>query len=460
MKNKKNSNELKSSLRQKILYGLGDVGVNIIWILPSSFLTLYYTDSVGMSAAFVGTMMLLCRLFDGLSDIVMGTIIDKTRTRWGKARPWLLFMGIPLVLSVFLVFSVPQGLSEGAQKAYAFITYFIMTVVCYTAVNLSYHSMLPRFSLTSQDRSIVSVIRTIFAMIATIGVMSVTPSLIESLGGEHSQSAWKVIVLIYGVISTIAILITFIGVKERLPVDTINEEGKAVKIPLKKGIAILLKNRYFYISVFLFLTFYISNGTSGINVYYARDVFGDANLLGFMTMAGLVPMLLAMPLAPLLFKKFGKRNSMLGGIAISLVATTFILINPRNLTLFLSMSLVRSLGAVPLATALYTLAGDIVDFNQWKTGVRTEGITTSINSIGMKLGTGIGSAILGWLLAWGGYSGTFVTQPETAITAMIIIAVVVPILVNLVAFILLLFWNLEKYQPEVVKFIKEQNSKL
>ena len=162
MSKNKVKDPLTSTTLEIILYGLGDVGVNIIWALPSSFLMLYYTDSVGISAAYIGTMMLICRLFDGVSDILMGVIIDKTHTKWGKARPWLLFMGLPLIVSVFLTFHVPGSWSENAQKVYSFVTYFVMSVICYTAVNLAYHSMLPRFSLTSQDRSVTSVIRSVF----------------------------------------------------------------------------------------------------------------------------------------------------------------------------------------------------------------------------------------------------------------------------------------------------------
>lgn len=127
---------------------MGDVGVNLVWTLPSSFLMLYYTDSVGISAAYIGTIMLICRLFDGFSDVLMGVVIDKTHTRWGKARPWLMLMTLPMLLSIYFTFKVPTG-EVGMQKAYTFISYFIMSVICYTAVNLSYHSMLPRFSLTS-----------------------------------------------------------------------------------------------------------------------------------------------------------------------------------------------------------------------------------------------------------------------------------------------------------------------
>lgn len=166
---KKERNPLNSTPWEKFCYGMGDVGVNLVWTLPSSFLMLYYTDSVGISAAYIGTMMLICRLFDGFSDVLMGVIIDKTHTRWGKARPWLILMTIPMLLSIYFTFKVPAA-GVGMQKVYIFLSYFIMSVICYTAVNLSYHSMLPRFSLTSQDRASVSALRSIFALIVSVVV--------------------------------------------------------------------------------------------------------------------------------------------------------------------------------------------------------------------------------------------------------------------------------------------------
>ena len=178
---------LQTTWKERIGYSIGDVGVNLVWILPSSFLMLYYTDSAGISAAFIGTMMLICRLFDGISDILMGILIDKTHSRLGKARPWLLYMSLPLMLSILAVFYVPPFLGSDGQKVYSFITYFLMSVVCYTAVNLSYHAMLPRFSLTSQDRSIVSVVRSVFSLLATIVVSTITTMLLSLAEKAHRK---------------------------------------------------------------------------------------------------------------------------------------------------------------------------------------------------------------------------------------------------------------------------------
>lgn len=444
--------KLQTTWKERICYGIGDVGVNLVWILPSSFLMLYYTDAAAMSAGFIGTMMLICRLFDGVSDILMGILIDKTHSKLGKARPWLLFMSLPLMISVFLVFSVPSSLNDTVKNIYSFITYFLMSVVCYTAVNLSYHAMLPRFSLTSQDRSIVSVVRSVFSLIATIVVSTVTTMFLSSLGGEASQKAWTTLVIIYAVIAELAIILTCSVIKEKTDILEDHAETSS-KTSLKDAVKYLLSSRYFYISVYIFFAFYIANGTSGIMVYYARDVFGNADLMGLLSIAGMLPIMVVSPFCPALFKKFGKRNTMLAGMVISAVSSALILINPKNLVLYLALSLIKSCGSAPLMSAMYTMAGDIVDYTQWKHGVRTEGIATSVNSIGMKLGTGFGSAILGWMLAWGKYDRTLAVQPDSAITAMIFVSVVLPIIIYSTAAIVLIFWDLEKYQQEITKYL-------
>lgn len=446
----------KTTFLQKIIYGLGDVGVNLVWMLPSSFLTMYYTDSVYISAAYIGTTMLICRMFDGVSDLIMGVIIDKTKSRFGKARPWLLYMGLPLVLSIFFTFYVPSGFSTIGKNIYIFITYFIMSVICYTAVNLSYHAMLPRFSLTSQDRVSVSAVRSVFALIATMVVSILTPSLITKFGGYNSQKAWSTIVIVYGVIAEIALLVTFFGIKEKIKDDISEKDEAKPKTNTWESIKVLLSSRYFYISIFVFLTFYINNGASGVNIYYARDVFGNENLYGIMNMVSLIPILLFTPFMPKLLSKAGKRNAMCGGMIIAAVLSLGLFLFARNPMIYLILCFFRSIASCPVMSAMYTLAGDIVDYNQWKHGFRTEGIATSINSIGMKLGTGLGSAILGWSLAIGHYDGTLTTQAPEALNSMIFVATIIPMVVYAIAAILLAFWNLEKYQDEISTFVAGQ----
>lgn len=447
---------LRSTPGEKIVYAFGDVG-NISWLLTASFLTVYYTDCVGLDAAFMGTMMLVCRIFDGVSDLLIGMLVDKTHSRWGKARPWILFTMIPLNISVFLMFRVPTALEGTGLYIYTAATYFLTTVVFYTAINIAYQALLPRFSLSAQDRNVIGAIRTLVSNIVTIIVSMVIPMVLNESGGYGSQKAWTGIVAVLGVISVAAYAATFLGIKEKA--DAAETKEKTERIPLKKGLKSLLFERYFYIAVFLFLAFAVSGGATGINLYFARDVLGNDSYYGVITLLSFGPMLLGVPFVPLLFQKFGKRNTICVGLAVSVAAGCLNLLNPYSPALYFATAFVRSFAASPMTTSLLTLAGDIVDYNQWKYGIRTEGLATSANSIGSKLGTGLGAAILGWGLKVGEYDGTAAVQGPQAQGAIIMIAIGLPVAVTAAAFILMLFWNLEKYDKEVRNFLSRSLGK-
>ena len=183
-----------TSMLEKLAYAIGDGGVNFIWTFSGSFLAYYYTESVLLSAAFIGTMMLICRIFDGLSDIVMGVIIEKTHTKIGKARPWFGLSIIPLAILFNLVYRVPSGFSASGKTIYAAVTYFAMTVIVYTANNLSFHAMLSRISLDKDDRNKISSIRGIFAVVCGLATIILTNALLATHGGEASQNAWNYVV--------------------------------------------------------------------------------------------------------------------------------------------------------------------------------------------------------------------------------------------------------------------------
>ena len=200
MKTKKERPFGTTSGAERLMYAVGDLGSNFVWTFCSSFLTLYYTDSVLISAGLIGTIMLICRIFDGFSDIAAGVLIEKTQTKRGKARPWFGGTIIPLVIIQLLVFNVPGSMSMGAKLAWVIISYFLLTVVAYTINNLAYHAMLPRFSLDSADRNKVSSLRGIFSFIAGLALAILTPKLLAANGGEKVQASWTTVALIYGVL--------------------------------------------------------------------------------------------------------------------------------------------------------------------------------------------------------------------------------------------------------------------
>jgi len=446
----KTDNSLKaSSFGTKLCYAAGDIGCNFVWTFVSGFLMLYYTDSVRMSAAFVGTMLFICRVFDGGSDIVMGFIIEKTHTRWGKARPWILFSCLPLAVSLMLIFNVPGTLGETGKHIYIYATYIFMAVICYTAVNLSYNAMLPRFSLTSHDRNIVSAIKGLAVIVAALAISIITPLLLNAFGGQQSQSAWRMISGLYAAVGLVMLLITFLGVKEKIP-PNIDSEGKLVQIPIKKALSILLKNKYFYLATALFVVFYAITGTGGVTIYFARDVLGDANLFGLISAVAIFPMLIGIPVLPALYKKFGKRNIMLLGTLVTAAGCALQLINPDNLTFYLVFAVIRGFGSIMFSLPIFTLASDIVELDERRHGMRTEGLVTSVNSFGIKVGTGLGSALVGWLLTLGKYNADAAVQLQSSLNAMILLQIGLPLIFNVLLAVLLIFWDIEKVQKQEV----------
>lgn len=462
MAKNKGKDPLNSTFLEKVMYGVGDAGGAMILTFPGSYLTLYYTDSVGMAVAFVGTMLLVCRLLDGLSDILMGVLIDRTHTKWGKARPWFALSVIPLALSFIALFMMPKNLTIVGQRAYAYVTYFLLTVVFYTINNVSYHAMLQRFSLTAKDRGTVSAVRSFLCVVFAAGLSIATPILIPKFGGEASQTTWTTLVLIFGGISTLCLLITACGIKEKLPAiakapDT-EEAKQASKDETRTAVKTLLRCPYFYIAGAISLVWFTSFNMTGINYYYARDVLGDGELASILSIVSMMPMLVAMPFVPMLFNKLGKRKTVVAGLSIGAIASLCILINPHSIAVNAVCLVIKCIGGAPLMAAVATLAGDVTDYNQMRTGIRSEGATTSVYSVGVKLGTGLGGAIVAWALAIGRYDATLAVQPASATSAMIVTLCVIPAILYAIGAILMFRWDLEKYQPEIEAFMKKQET--
>ncbi|MDR2377879.1 MAG: glycoside-pentoside-hexuronide (GPH):cation symporter [Bifidobacteriaceae bacterium] len=442
-------------LREKILYGFGDVGSNFVWSFASAFLVLYYTDSALVAAGFVGSMMLLTRVFDAATDLMMGLVIEKTRTRFGKARPWLAFGSAPLVVALVATFNVPANLSETGKNVYVCATYFFMTAICYTAVNLSYHAMLARITLSQHERAVISAFRVVIALVAVLGLSFATPPLLEALGGSRDQAAWTGVSLLYAALGLTFLLACFFGTKEKVA-DLAAPGRPAGRTSIRPALKFLLRSRYFYLAVFLNVVMTVFNGAIGGYVYFARDVLGDVDLFGLLSACTLLPIIVVAPLMPPVFKRVGKRRSIVAGLAVCVAAGAVQLAFPYSAAVAVVAMSLRSAGLGPLMTASATFPGDIVDYMQWRTGVRAEGIVASIASFGAKLGTGLGSAMLGWFLAAGGYDGAAETQSQSAVNAEIAVVVAVPLAVCGLALLGMCFWDIDRFRPQIDRFLGQE----
>lgn len=442
---------------EKIAFALGDGGCNFVWTTIGSFLTLYYTDSVGIAAATVGTMMLLARLLDGVSDLVMGAIIDRTHTRWGKARPWILWSAIPMAIGLILVFTVPSGLSSGGKVAYAFISYVIMAAVIYTACNLAYNTLLALFSPDPKDRVQASSFRFFCTMAIVLFINYNTQNLVDRFG-------WTGMASIFGAIAVVMLLITFFFTRERNIVIETPEEEKADKAEKKENkqsvwesFRILFRNKYFYLVTIIFVVNYTALGVNnGLRIYFARDVLGNAGLMGTLTLCFILPKMIGNLVYPRIVKFLGNWRAMMIGYIIEIAGVAIMAFLPASNAVAFTGLILLGIGGIPHNAGLFSLVADVVDYGEWKTGTRLDGLTNSATSFGMKVGAGLGSAIVGWGLAFAGYDGKLSAQTAATVAGIKSAYTVIPIVLFAIGFVTLMFCNIDKFAPQMEKDLAEK----
>lgn len=445
----------KISWREILAFAVGDGGCNLVWTTIGSYLTLYYTDSVGLAAATIGTLMLLSRLLDGVSDLVMGSIIDRTHTRWGKARPWILWSAIPMGLGLVLMFSVPQSLSSGGKLAYASITYVLMAAVIYTACNLSYNTLLSLAAPSPKDRVTMSSIRFFLTMATVLFINYNCNKFVTKFG-------WTGMSVIFGMIAILLLFITFIGTKERVNVEqnSVKEKKNENKMSVGESFKYLFKNKYFLLLTVVFVLNYTILGVNnGLRIYFARDVLGNAGLMGTLTLCFILPKMIGNLVYPYINKLLGKWKSMMIGYVIELIGVLIMAFTEASFTTAVIGLVCLGIGGIPHNAGLFAMVADVIDYGEWKTGVRLDGLTNSATSFGMKVGAGLGSALVGWGLAWAAYDGTLAAQTASTITGIKMVFTIVPAVLIVIGLITLFFCNLDKIYPQIAAGLEEKRAK-
>ena len=427
-------------VRERLAYGLGDVGGNLIFAPVSAFLLFYLTDIVGIGAAIAGTLLLLGRVLDGTLDLIVGTLIDRTNTKWGKARPWILFSAPVLVLSFIGLFNVPANLDTTGKEIYAFVFYFLCLGIGFVGSNLAYHTLLSVITSSTKMRVSLTVLRTFFAIFTTLVVNVATIPIITSLGG--GQTAWSSVALTYGIIAFITFIVLFLGTKERVRAVLPPEEG--AKLPLRDKIGHLVRNPYFFLAFAFFFATYLLTGSQSVGIYFAKDVLGDPNVYSFLGLVGILPMLIGIWFMAPIIGRVGKRKAMLAGIIISIIGSVIALIDPTNITLVLIGIVIKGIGTIPSSAAMFALVADVVDYGEWKTGVRLDGMTYAAATAGQNFGAGLGTALVGWVLAAGAYNGAAEVQVASALSAEVLLMLWLPLLVTIGLGIIVFFLNIDK----------------
>lgn len=450
-------------LFRKIGYGVGDAGSNFCWTFVASFIMIYCTNTLGVSAAVIGTVMMFSKVLDGITDVIMGRIIDATHSKMGKARFWYFVSSFPVAIFTFLLFNIPANFNENTKYIYFFIIYTLMGAVFYTMNNIAYASLTALCTKNPKDRVQMGSYRFIFATLAALFMSSVTMGLVEKFGG--GQQGWRMVSFIYSILCLVLLLIPFFAVKEipeeELREEDITEEQKD-KIGFFKEILFLFKNKHFLLILGLYLVVTLSTGiTSGMGVYFATYQLEDVSLLGTISLTSTLPVLLLLPCIPQFASKIGMRNAGIVGHAIGLAGGILIIFGGFNssFTLILVGIMLKTAGTAPQLGIQNALIAEADEYSYLKFGHRMTGTIYSCASVGLKVGTGIGTALCGILLDFGGFVGTATTQTATAVSTINWSYLIGQAMVPALSLILFFFLKVEKENKElrVSKNLNQQN---
>lgn len=447
--------EEKLSWKTRLSYGCGDTACNVVYGMISTVLTLFYTDYVGVSPATVGLVMLLSRMFDGGSDVVMGLLVQKTNSKWGKSRPWVLWMSLPYTLAAVLLFTVPHS-TNLVQFLYIFVTYNLCTTVCYTAINVPYGSLSAMMTRSSGERDMLSIVRMGMSPFGRILAVTCTLPLVKIFGDD--QAAWIKTMSIWAVVALILLVICFKNCEEKVVVK--QEESK---VKAGKTFKALFSNQYFWACLMLWMmqnVIYTVTGT--ILPYYCKYVFNNDTLYSSLYLIETLVLVGVTFLSPALVKKFGKRNMSLIGITFALIGHLAFFLNPASFAWALASCIIRGIGLAPLNSIIFGFLGDAVDFGHWKSGIRQESLVFAAGSVGAKVGGGLTSAIMTSLLSMAGYvsaTNGSQMQPQSAIDMIIDIYKYGPMLVWIIIIIVLCFYKLDKQYPQIMKELNEREFK-
>lgn len=417
----------------------------------AAFLMFYYTDYIGVSAAVVGSIMLFSRIFDGISDLIMGVIIDRTKSPFGKARIWILRLVIPYAIGTVLLFSVPAGWSEMAKYVYIFFSYNIAFTVLFTGINLPYATLTALMTQDQYERSVLSIFRMILATCGTLFIKTCTLPVVKFFGDD--ARAWTYTFVVFGALEIITFMITFLFTRERVNTS----EDKRMSIPISLGFKALVKNKYWFMATLNLVLIFIAQGVNGSSeVYYAKEVLGNGNLVGTFSVALQVTQIVCMFFIAGFVKKFGKRNVLMTGAAIMIVGYGIMGIGVERLPVLIAGCMLRGVGNAGISACMFAMVTDTIEYGEWKTGIRTEGLINSAASFGQKIGNGLSNVVMGAILAAGGYVGTAATQTASAISAIKVSYIYVPIVLTVAQIIVLAFYHLDKEYDTILENIKKR----
>lgn len=447
-----NSMEMDTRLgiAERTSYGLGNFANAFIFIAIMAFLTFYYTDVIGLSAGIIGIIMLASRVFDGITDLIMGYIIDHTKpSKFGKARSWLLKSCIPFAISGVLVFMVPTGTSDLVKYIFVFLTYNLCNAIFYTAVTVSYNTLMVNITRNSMERGILGIFLMVCSTLGGLVVTGTCLKLVGIFGGD--ASAWTRTILIYSVIGLAVHLVCIFGTKERVADEIVNGNRQKENSPgFAESFHYLIRNKYWLMLAGSYAIYWAGYTlmNSG-HIYYAQYILGDQGYQPVIANVIQIVTLLAMLAAFIPMKLFGKGNSVRLGAAIAVTAYVIQIFVARDCTGILICSALKGFGYGMFCAVIGGMNPDALDYGEWKFHKNVTGMGVAAVSFGQKIGTGLGGAIFGLVLDIGHYDGTAAVQADSALHSICMNYTYLPLIFAVLSLVLMLRYNLDKKLPQI-----------
>lgn len=395
-------------------------------------------------------MFLVTKFIDGVSDLIVGYLIDKTNTRWGKSRPWILFGAVPFGVTAVLAFSVPD-IGQTGMLIYTYVTY-ILLLTSYTIVNIPMASILPALSENPHERTVLASCRTFFSSVGSTVVSAFALTLVDKFGNGNEALGFRIVMIIFGVIGCLVFFFCFFNTKERVMVQ-------AEKVSLKANISCLLHNgpwKLFALNIVWFFGGYVIQA-SAVIYYFTYVVQNVAMVQIVATITTLVPIVTNL-LAPFFVKLTSKRNLMIGGSAVHAGGLLIIFFGGTNVPVLIGGAVIAAAGYGLKGSMHFAMQPDPVDYGEWKSGVNTAGTLSAVNGFIGKVGMAIASSIGAALLQFGGFDAALSVQSATAQSYITTMYIWVPIVMNIATIITMMFYNLDKIYPQIIKELDERRA--
>ena len=410
------------------------------------YVTFYSTDLLGLNPAIIGGILLASRIIDAVTDLGFGYILDKTHTRWGKARPYEVFIIIEWVFTIML-FNTPQHASQAVQYVWIAVLYILINAICATALGGIDSVYLARAFTTEQNQIKAISINGVIVMICSIAFNIVFPSFLAA--GGKTLAGWSSMVISLGVVMAVLGILRFIFCKEIVK-DEPNEDGKRTTndLSMKESLSAISKNKYLFIVVGLMLITSIVNNMQSATTYYFKYVFGDVGMQGTVAITTMI-VVPALIVFPALAKKFGTTKLLQFSSAIGILGLGIRSFGGTNLATLIIGGILFGIGTMPIALMINTYLIDCMDYGEWKTGVRVEGLVASIANFASKVGMGLASGLTGLIMGLAGYDGLAEVQTAAANNAIVFLYNYMPLILFCVMLVLSLMYKVDSIRPQM-----------